>query len=190
MALESLGRHAEALSAYDRALGLDEGSASAHAGRGMALESLGRHAEALSAYERAAGIDEHHGLAREGMDRIARRGSDGAPDGAGRPGPRERAERACAAGGQRRAGADLAMDPDHGSARGYVEYCMSHAPRYDGGTILRAGGPRSPPMTAEEAADIRESASSNEAVVMEGTEFVDMIRGWTGAARRAGCGES
>ena len=170
MVLESLGRHAEALSAYERALRLDGGSASAHAGRGMVLESLGRHAEALSAYERAVGIDEHHGLAGAGMDRIERRGSSGSP------------------GEARCAGTDLAMDPDHGSARGYIEYCMSHAPRGDEGQILREGGPRSPPMTAEEAADIKESASSNEAVVMDGSKFVDMVRRWTGTAERAGCG--
>ena len=91
------------------------------------------------------------------------------------------------AAGAHSAGIERAMDPGHGSARGYIEYCMSHAPRDDGRTPRR-GGPRSPPLTAEEMADTRESASSNEVVVMDGSEFVDMIKRGAGIAGRAECG--
>ena len=182
LALESLGRHAEALSAYDRAVRLDEGSASAHAGRGLALESLGRHAEALSAYGRAIGIDEYHDLAREGIGRAERRAPHGAPDGINGPGSRGRQEnhsngpKPGGLPGRCAASIGRAMDPDHGSTRGYIQYCLSHAPRDDDRNTLREGSPRSPPLTAEEKADMMESASSNEAVTMDGTEFMDMIR--------------
>ena len=56
-ALSRLGRHAEALEAYGRAVEIDQGNVLAHAGRGGALSRLGRHAEALEAYGRAAESD-------------------------------------------------------------------------------------------------------------------------------------
>ena len=182
--MAGMGRAGEALSAFERAVRLDGGSASAHAGRGMALESLGRHAEALSAYERAIGIDEYHELGTAGRNRTRQRAS---PDGQARAGESEAARGSGRAAGARSAGIERAMDPGHGSARGYIEYYMSHAPR-DDGCIPRRGGPRSPPLTAEEMADMRESASSSEAVVMDGSEFVDMIKREAGTAERAGCG--
>ena len=49
----ALGRHADALAAYDSAVGIDGGNAAAHAGRGRSLASLGRHADALAAYDTA-----------------------------------------------------------------------------------------------------------------------------------------
>ena len=202
MALESLGRHAEALSAYGRAVRLDGGSASAHAGRGMALESLGRHAEALSAYGRAIGIDEYHDLARECIDRAERRAPHDAADGIGGPDSRGRQEdhangpeprnglQGRSPPGRCAASIGRAMDPDHGSTRGYIKYCLAHAPRDDDRHALHGGGPRSPPLTAEERADIMESASSNEVVTMNGSEFMDMIRKSAGIAQRKGCGKA
>ena len=175
------GRPAEALPAFDRAVELDGGSAAAHAGRGTALESLGRHAEALPAYERAIGIDEYHELAMAGIDRARRRASRGGPDSAGCADPHAREGRAgdpdAARGGcgPPAAGIWHAMDPDHAPARGYVEYCLAHKPR-GGGKAPIESGLRSPPLTAEELADIKESASSREVVVMDGSEFVEMIR--------------
>ena len=192
LALESLGRHAEALSAYGRAVRLDPASASAHAGRGLALESLGRHAEALSAYGRAIDIDRYHELALAGRDRTGRRCARGKPSGAGQQGLEGSKGRAgdqvpgFAPPGRRSAcaaGIDRAMDPDQASARGYMEYCLSHAPRAGG----RTGSPRQTPLTKEEADSISESASGSKIVEMDGSEFVDMIRGWAGTAERSRC---
>ena len=183
LALESLGRHAEALSAFDHAVRMDGGSASAHAGRGLALESLGRHAEALSAYGRAIDIDEYHDLAKEGIGRMERLAPHGEPDGIGGPEPGSGLQ------GRRAAGIGRAMDPDRGTVRGYIEYCLLRAPREGDGHALHEGGPRSPPLTAEEKADITESASSDEVVTMDGSEFMDMIKGsGTSQCARAPCG--
>ena len=195
LALESLGRHAEALPAFDRAVELDGGSAAAHAGRGLALESLGRHAEALSAYERAIGIDEYHELAVAGIGRAGRRASRGESDGGGCPDPHAReggagdSEAARGGRGPPPAGIGHAMDPDHASARGYIEYCLAHRPRGGGRTPIESGM-RSPPLTAEEWADIKESASSSEVVVMDGSEFVDMIRKGAATTGLTRCDES
>ena len=52
--LAALGRDAEALEAYDRAVGIDPRHAAAHAGRGGALAALGRDAEAHAARETAS----------------------------------------------------------------------------------------------------------------------------------------
>ena len=205
--LESLGRHADALSAYGRAARLDPGSASAHAGRGLVLESLGRHADALSAYGRAIGIDRHHELARAGRDRTRRRCARGGEgdSGSGSSGPchgprlEEGAAPASRAGdqytspGRRSACAAAAafgraIDPGHASARGYIEYCLSHAPRAGGSAP--AVSLRPAPLTEEEAADLGESASCCEVVEMEGSEFVDTLRAWAGTAERAGRGEA
>jgi tetratricopeptide (TPR) repeat protein len=49
--------HAEALTAYEKALQLDQKSVSAWNGRGMALESLGRPEEALAAYGQTVQLD-------------------------------------------------------------------------------------------------------------------------------------
>jgi tetratricopeptide (TPR) repeat protein len=56
-ALAKLGRHKEALAAYDRALALDPDDAWAHSTRGAALRMLGRLEEALAAYDRALALD-------------------------------------------------------------------------------------------------------------------------------------
>lgn len=190
--LAGTGRPSDALSAFDRAAGLDAGSASAHAGRGLALESLGRHAEALSAYGRAIDIDRYHELALAGRDRTGRRCARGKPSGVGQQGLGESKGRAgdqvpsSAPPGRRSAcaaGIDRAMDPDQASARGYIEYCLSHAPRAGG----RTGSPRPAPLTEEEADSISESASGSKVVEMDGSEFVDMIRGWAGTAERSRC---
>ena len=76
------------------------------------------------------------------------------------------------------------MDPDHVSARSYIEYCLSYAPCGGPGRALHAGTGRSPPLTAKEMSDIRESASSDRVVSMEGSEFVGAIGG--GGDRRQG----
>ena len=57
IALAALGRHGEALGAYDRAAEIDPGNAGHHAGRGDALSALGRRGEALGAYDRAGEIN-------------------------------------------------------------------------------------------------------------------------------------
>ena len=49
-ALSALGRHGEALGAYDEAVRIDPKVAGSHSGRGDALSALGRHGEALGAY--------------------------------------------------------------------------------------------------------------------------------------------
>ena len=197
LALESLGRHADALSAFDRAAALDPGSASAHAGRGLALESLGRHADALSAYEQAIGIDRHHELARAGRDRTGRRCARGGESGSGSgngPCDGQRLEEGAAPAGRagdqhtspgRRSACaaatiSRAIDPDHATARGYIEYCLSHAPRAGGS--VPAVSLRPAPLTEEEAADLGESASCRKVVEMEGFEFVDTLRAWAGTA--------
>ena len=207
--MAGMGRTGDALSAFDRAAALDPGSASAHAGRGLALGSLGRHADALSAYERAIGIDRYHELARAGRNRTGRRcarggecDSDSGPGHGPGPGPGRRLEEGAApasrAGdwsalpGRRSACAAAAVcraiDPDHASARGYIEHCLSHAPRAGGSAP--AASLRPTPLTEEEAAGLGESASCCEAVEMEGSEFADTLRAWAGAAERAGRGEA
>lgn len=52
----ALGRHAEALCVYERALAIDPNYADAHYGRGAALAELGRHAEAISCFEHACSL--------------------------------------------------------------------------------------------------------------------------------------
>jgi predicted O-linked N-acetylglucosamine transferase (SPINDLY family) len=54
LALMELGRHAEALAAFDQALTLAPGLTAAHSGRGAALRALGRRQEALAAYQNAS----------------------------------------------------------------------------------------------------------------------------------------
>lgn len=55
-ALNSLGRHAEALEASDRAVALNPNFAEAHGNRGQALQQLGRLADALSSYDRVVAL--------------------------------------------------------------------------------------------------------------------------------------
>jgi len=56
-ALSGLGRHAEALEPYGRAVTLDPGDAAAHLGRRHALGTLGRAGEARDALEAAIRLD-------------------------------------------------------------------------------------------------------------------------------------
>jgi tetratricopeptide (TPR) repeat protein len=55
--LGNLGRHEEALAAFDQAVALDPSYARAHYNRGHALHNLGRHEEALAAADRAIALD-------------------------------------------------------------------------------------------------------------------------------------
>lgn len=55
--LKTLGRHAEALADFDRAVELEPGSASVRCGRGEAFRLLGRYEEALADLDRAVGLD-------------------------------------------------------------------------------------------------------------------------------------
>ena len=65
-ALAALGRHDEALEAYDMAAGIDADDATAHHGRGLLLYTMGRHDEALEAYDIAVGIDPEYAGAYAG----------------------------------------------------------------------------------------------------------------------------
>ena len=51
--LAALGRHEDALGAYDAAVEIDANDAAAHRGRGDSLAALGRHEDALGAYTRS-----------------------------------------------------------------------------------------------------------------------------------------
>ena len=64
--LAALGRKAEALEAFDRAIEIDPRYAEAHAGRGEALAALDREAEALEAFDRAIEIDPRYAEAHAG----------------------------------------------------------------------------------------------------------------------------
>ena len=55
-ALNSLGRHAEALEASDRAIALNPNFAEAHGNRGQALHQLGRLADSLASYDRVVAL--------------------------------------------------------------------------------------------------------------------------------------
>jgi tetratricopeptide (TPR) repeat protein len=61
--LGALGRHAEALAAYDAVLAINPQDAIAHYGRACVLYDLGRHAEALAAYDASLAIDPQHAVA-------------------------------------------------------------------------------------------------------------------------------
>ena len=52
-----LGRHAEAIAAYDQALRLDPDNAAAYFNRGLARSHLGRHAESVADYSQALRLD-------------------------------------------------------------------------------------------------------------------------------------
>src|SRR5256885_8397470 len=54
--LLAVGRPAEAVESFDRAIGSSGTGASPHHNRGLALASLGRHAEALASFERALAL--------------------------------------------------------------------------------------------------------------------------------------
>jgi len=56
IALDRLGRHADAVDSYDRALMLNSDFGNAHMNRGNALHHLGRQDEALAAYDRALAL--------------------------------------------------------------------------------------------------------------------------------------
>jgi Flp pilus assembly protein TadD len=55
-ALRDLGRHRDALDAYDRALALDPQQPEVWHGKGITLRGLGRHAEAATAYAQAEAL--------------------------------------------------------------------------------------------------------------------------------------
>jgi tetratricopeptide (TPR) repeat protein len=57
VSLDSLGRHAEALTCYERALEINPRYANAWSNKGGALDRLGRLAEALTCYDRAVEIN-------------------------------------------------------------------------------------------------------------------------------------
>jgi tetratricopeptide (TPR) repeat protein len=57
MSLDNLGRPAEALTCFERALEINPRLAEAWSGKGTTLADLGRHAEALTCYERALQIN-------------------------------------------------------------------------------------------------------------------------------------
>ncbi|CAM5559702.1 hypothetical protein SGRIM128S_01805 [Streptomyces griseomycini] len=71
-------RAAEALAAYDHALALDAGYASAYASRGVARFRLGRPEEALADLDRALELDPFHTWARTQRDAVRRAVSPGA----------------------------------------------------------------------------------------------------------------
>ena len=64
--LHDLGRYAEALQAYERAIQLDPSFPDAHEGRGDALFSRGSYQEALQAYDRAIQLNPRYAHAYEG----------------------------------------------------------------------------------------------------------------------------
>lgn len=66
MVLGCTRRPSAALAAFDHAIQIDPGSASAHAGRGFALATLGHRARALSAYERSVQLDSGSASAHAG----------------------------------------------------------------------------------------------------------------------------
>ena len=70
--LSSLGRHEEALAAYDRALGLDPNNAAAHKGRGQVLSSLGQYAEAQAAFNLALALDPGYPTLLSNVSGVAR----------------------------------------------------------------------------------------------------------------------
>lgn len=52
-----LGRHAEALESFDRAIDADPQFGAAHANRAILLDRIGRHEDALKGYDRALALD-------------------------------------------------------------------------------------------------------------------------------------
>jgi len=56
-ALVTLGRHKEAIEAYQQAVAIDPKQTYAYYGLGNALDTLGRHKEAIEAYQQAVAID-------------------------------------------------------------------------------------------------------------------------------------
>jgi len=67
IALDRLGRHADAVDSYDRALMLNSDFGNAHMNRGNALHHLGRQDEALAAYDRTLALS--HDLAHAWLGR-------------------------------------------------------------------------------------------------------------------------
>lgn len=63
ISLERIGRHADALAAFDLALAEDSSSAAAWNGRGICLSHLGRMEEALDAFARVVELEPGHGRA-------------------------------------------------------------------------------------------------------------------------------
>src|SRR5205814_715952 len=61
--LDALGRHAEAIHCYDKALSIDPGAGIVWSNKGVSLDALARHAEAIVCYERAVTIDPQIGKA-------------------------------------------------------------------------------------------------------------------------------
>ena len=75
--LAALGREAEALEAFDRAIEIDGAHAPAYFGKGMVLHWMDRNAEALEAFDRAIGIDPLYAEAHAGRgDALAALGRD------------------------------------------------------------------------------------------------------------------
>ena len=67
-----LGRHEEALAAYQQAIALDPKFALPHNGRGNVYRALGRHEEALSAYQQAIALDPTYALPHNGRGTVYR----------------------------------------------------------------------------------------------------------------------
>ncbi|MDZ7362460.1 MAG: tetratricopeptide repeat protein [candidate division KSB1 bacterium] len=65
-----LGRHGEALAAYEKALKIDSTWAKAHYGKGLALKGLRRYPEALRAYQNAIRFDAGFGEAYFALSRL------------------------------------------------------------------------------------------------------------------------
>jgi tetratricopeptide (TPR) repeat protein len=61
--LRALGRNAEAIQSYDRAIEINPKDPVTHYDRGISLKSLGRYPEALSAYDSAISIDPKFAMA-------------------------------------------------------------------------------------------------------------------------------
>ena len=63
VALNALGRHADALKSYDRALALQPDYVSALYNRARSLDELQRHDEALACYDKVLALEPHHAVA-------------------------------------------------------------------------------------------------------------------------------
>lgn len=72
LALNALGRHAEALESFDRALKMKSKFAEAHNNRGAALAALGREAEAEQSYRKAIAIKPDYAEAHYNLGSLLR----------------------------------------------------------------------------------------------------------------------
>jgi tetratricopeptide (TPR) repeat protein len=67
---DDLGRHEEAIAAYQRAIELDPEYASPHNGLGNVYDDLGRHEEAIAAYQRAIELDPEYASPHNGLGNV------------------------------------------------------------------------------------------------------------------------